>query len=104
MYIGFLWNLEARTVELSPTKTKKYTKAIDEWLARPKHTLKNVQELYGKPLHAASILAQGRAYLVGLEGMLSTCAKQPFTPHRPSNGIAEDLRWWRGKILSQTFI
>ena len=91
-------------MELSPTKTKKYTKAIDEWLTRPKHTLKNVQELYRKLLHAALILAQGRAYLVGLEGMLSTCTKQPFAPHRPSNGVAEDLRWWHRKILSQTFI
>ena len=104
IYIGFLWDLEARTVELSPAKTKKYTSAIDEWLARPKHTLKNMQELYDKLLHAASILVQGWAYLVGLEGMLSTCAKRPFAPHHPSNSIAKDLKWWCQKILSRTFI
>ena len=91
-------------MELSPAKTEKYTSAIDEWLARPKHTLKNVQELYSKLLHTASILVQGQAYLVGLEGMLSTCAKWPFAPHRPSNSIAEDLKWWCQKILSRTFI
>ena len=104
IYIGFLWDLDARTVRLSPEKIEKYAGAINDWLARPKHTLKNVQELYGKLLHAASILIQGRAYLVGLEGMLSTCANRLFAPHRPSNGIAEDLRWWREKILSRSCI
>ena len=56
IYIGFLWDLEARTLRLSPAKVEKYTGVINDWLARPKHTLKNVQELYGRLLHSASIL------------------------------------------------
>ena len=104
IYIGFLWDLDAHTVELSPSKIGKYANAIDEWLARLKHTLKNVQELYGKLLHAASLRTQGRAYLVGLESMLTTCAKRPFVPHRPNTGIEEDLKWWQKKILSGALI
>ena len=47
---------------------------------------------------------QGQAYLVGLEGMLSTCANRPFALHCPSNGIAKDLEWWCEKILSGALI
>ena len=98
IYIGFVWDLEARTVALSSAKIDKYTRAIDDWLTRPRHNLKHVQELYGKLLHAASILQRGRAYLTGLESMLTTCGKRPFVPHQPDKGINEDLRWWADKI------
>ena len=56
IYIGFTWDLKKRTVALSEAKVEKYLKAINDWLARPKHTLKHMQELYGKLLHVASIL------------------------------------------------
>ena len=34
IYIGFIWNLERRTVTLSPAKTEKYLNKINDWLAR----------------------------------------------------------------------
>ena len=102
--IGFVWNLEQRTGTLSPTKTEKYINEINDWLARWAHTLKHVQELYRKLLHAASILPQGQAYLVGLEGMLVTCAKQPFVPHRLEKGIEKELCWWRDRLHDSTVI
>ena len=71
---------------------------------RPKHNLKHVQELYGKLLHAASIIPQGCTYLTGLESMLSMCAKKPFLPHCPDKGIQEDLLWWLDRILTGTVI
>ena len=104
IYIGFIWDLEARTVVLSPSKIDKYTRAIDDWLARPRHNLKHVQELYGKLLHAASILQQGHVYLTGLESMLMTCGKRPFVPHRPDKGINKDLCWWADKISTGAVI
>ena len=104
IYIGFVWDLEQQTVTLTPSKIDKYINEIDEWLARPTHTLKHVQKLYGKLLHAASILPQGRAYLLGLEGMLATCAKRPFVPHRPDNKLDKDLIWWTEKLRSGTLV
>ena len=80
IYICFLWDLEACTITLSTSKRDKYSGAINNWLARPCHNLKHIQELYGKLLHAASVLPQGRAHLTGLESMLASCAKHPFVP------------------------
>ena len=103
-YIGFVWNLEQHTVTLSPSKTDKYINKIRKWLDRRAHTLKHVQELYGKLLHAASIMPQGHAYLVGLESMLGTCAKRHFVPHCPDNGLDKDLLWWVKKLNSGAVI
>jgi len=55
-YIGFLWDLDRRTVSLSPAKVDKYLTAIHKWRKRRTHTLQDVQELYGKLLHASSAI------------------------------------------------
>ena len=91
-------------VALSAAKTTKYSGTVSKWLARLCHMLKHMQELYGKLLHAASILPQGRAYLTGLESMLATIAKHPFIPHCPDKGIEEDLHWWLDRISSSSDI
>jgi hypothetical protein len=101
-YIGFIWNLELRTVSLSPSKTIKYIDEINKWVSRRAHTLRHVQELYGKLLHVSSILPQGRVYLVGFESMLATGAKWPFVPHHPDNRLDKDLQWWSEKLRSGT--
>jgi len=30
-YIGFVWNLQERTVKLSPEKATKYLRSIEDW-------------------------------------------------------------------------
>ena len=64
------------------------------------HVLKDVQLLYGKLLHAASVLPRGHAYLTGLERMLSLCASRPFMPHCPVKTIVNDLLWWTERLKS----
>ena len=63
-----------------------------------------MQEIYGKLLHVASVLPQGRVYLTGLESMLVTCAKKPFILHRPDIGLDQDLSWWLEKLKNGTII
>ena len=95
IYIGFIWNLQDKTVSLTPTKLEKYLRAIDEWNARATHTLEDVQKIYGKLLHTASLIPAGRAYLTGFERMMAVCGKKPFLPHHPDKAIKDDLLWWR---------
>lgn len=97
-YIGFLWDLKASTVSLSPSKAAKYLQAIHAWRKRQVHVLRDVEELYGKLLHACAALPCGRAYLTGLEAMLKTGSLKPFMPHRAHKKIADDLDWWTDKL------
>jgi hypothetical protein len=99
-YIGFVWDLQAHTVSLSPDKQKKYLRAINTWNERHTHVLEDVQKLYGKLLHTASLIPAGRAYLTGFKRMLAVCEKKPFMPHRPDKSIGKDLQWWQETISS----
>lgn len=98
-YLGFIWNLNLRTVSLHPNKQKKYLLAIQEWLTRPSHTLLQVQSLYGKLLHTTYIIPAGRLYLTNFERMIPTFHSRPYCPHRPPKQLKTDLIWW-SRILS----
>jgi len=103
-YIGFVWDLQDRTVRLSPGKVVKYLALIKEWQSRATHRLEDIQKLYGKLLHTASLIPAGRAYLTGLEHMLAVCTKKPFMLHRPDKAIHEELMWWHRTIENRAAI
>jgi hypothetical protein len=93
IYIGFKWNLDSRIVSLAPNKIRKYRDAINDWLNRLMHVLKDVQTLYSKLLHASAALPKGRTYLTSLECMLRVCTDKPFMPHHPIRAVMNNLKW-----------
>jgi hypothetical protein len=105
-YIGFKWNLSTLRVSLSPSKKDKYICAISEWKTWSSHILKDIEKLYGKLLHACLVIPSGRAFLTGMETMLTTSHHSPFIPQSATKGIASDLDWWlsvlRQPSLSRT--
>jgi hypothetical protein len=94
IYIGFIWDISLLTVSLSQSKKDKYLGEIKEWQSRAKHTLNDVQKLYGKLLHTCHVIPMGRAFLTELEAMLGIYHNSPFLPRSPAKGIAADLDWW----------
>jgi hypothetical protein len=94
-FIGFLWDLTTRTVSITDSKKEKYHLAIREWESKPKHTLDEVQKLYGKLLHACHVVPSGRAYLTNLEAFMGQFHHRPFCPHSPPRRTASDLQWWK---------
>ncbi len=102
-YIGFSWNLENKTVSIPAAKKQKYLVAIKDWKEQPTHTLAEVQKLYGKLLHACSVIPAGRAYLTTLERFMANFNNSPFMPRTPPRATATDLKWWE-RTLSQPSI
>jgi hypothetical protein len=70
MFIGLSWDLEKCMVSLVEGKAEKYLPSITDWSAQSTHSLKEVQKLYGKLLHASLVFFTGHAYLTSLEAML----------------------------------
>ena len=101
-YLGFLWNLTTRTVEVPLEKKLKYRSAIEEWQKKPRHTLAEVQRLYGKLLHTTLVVPAGRAYLTNLETMLALFNDRPFVPHTPPRDTPHDLIWWSRLLDAET--
>jgi hypothetical protein len=99
-YLGFTWDIQARTVAIPSKKKTKYIDAIENWASCPTHALKDVQELYGKLLHASLVVPVGRAYLTNLEAMLGLFNNSPFVPHHAPRDTAYDLNWWKDILSS----
>lgn len=102
-YIGLMWNLAQNEVFLAGEKKLKYLQAIRIWRERTAHVLINIQQLYGKLLHATLVVPKGRAYLTSLEAMLRLAAVKPFLPQRPVKRLAADLDWWE-ILLQKSFV
>lgn len=98
-FIGFEWDLSERTVAIPQKKRAKYLATITTWQSQRAHTLEEVQQLYGKLLHASLVLPAGRAYLTCLETMLGLFNNSPFMPRTPPRDTASDLQWWRDRLL-----
>jgi hypothetical protein len=97
-YLGFLWNLEARTVCLLEKKRVKYLMAINEWEEKRTHDLLETQQLHGKLQHESLVILPGRAYLTSMEAMLATCHNRPFLPRTPPRDTSSDLGWWKQRL------
>lgn len=98
IYIGFLWDLEGKTVQLSTAKTAKYLKALDEWAETRTHARLQIESLYGKLLHTCLVVPAGRAYLTILESMLATSTTNPHLERHDDKRLAADLLWWRRRL------
>ena len=81
LYLGFDWDLSARSVAIPERKRAKYSTAINDWFTHPTHDLEEVQKLYGKLLHASLVIPAGRAYLTSLESLMASFNNNPFVPH-----------------------
>ena len=101
-FIGFMWDLDACTVNLSDSRKEKYLQAILDWEIKPRHVLGKVQKLYGKLLHACHVLPSGQAYLTSLESFMAHFHNCPFCPHAPPHRTASDLQWWKSRLGQPT--
>lgn len=100
-FIGFSWDLEARTVTLPDKKKKKYIQAIVEWESSAVHDLQEAQKLYGKLLHTCLVIPAGRAYLTNLESFMGVFGNNPFMPRHPPRGTPHDLFWWKTMLSNE---
>src|SRR6266702_4151773 len=97
-YLGFQWNLHTHIVSLLDDKRTRYLAAIVEWEGKHTHNLLETQKLYGKLLHASLVIPAGRAYLTGLEAMLSSFNDNIFLPHTPPRDTQGDPLCDRGSL------
>ena len=99
-YLGFMWDLAVRTMSLSERKKIKYAEVLDSWCQCCTHTLKELEQLYGKLLHASLVIPQGHAYITGLEAMFPLFCHEPFKPRTPPRAVPQDLTWWTSHLRS----
>ncbi|PPQ81668.1 hypothetical protein CVT24_002936 [Panaeolus cyanescens] len=103
-YLGFLWNISNRTVEIPEDKKQKYTTKISSWISRGKSTRREAENILGTLVHCSLALPSGRSRLPSLTHFIATFngTRSPFIRKAPPPSVTTDLDWWHS-ALSSTF-
>jgi len=100
LYIGFLWDLSAKIVELPEKKKRKYTDRITSWTKGSLHTAKEAEQIIGTLNHICLVLPEGRSHLVSLYkfrgGFKSHHAHE--TKHKLTTEASADILWWSQQL------
>jgi hypothetical protein len=101
-YIGFCWNLHAKSMELPEKKKTKYLEWISSWTVGS-HTAKDTEKVIGTLNHVCLVVLEGRSRLISLykfrRGFKTNHAKG--ASHKLSSGTADDIGWWRSRLLDE---
>lgn len=103
VYLGFEWDLQARTVALPGAKKAKYLQALREWQAQDQHTLEEVEALHGKLVHVSLVVYPGPARLTALESMLARTVHSLHGTRPAPKYAPAQLEWWIQR-LSRPFV
>ncbi|THH17690.1 hypothetical protein EUX98_g9078 [Antrodiella citrinella] len=96
VYLGFLWNLETRTVSLPDTKHEKYTNKLVKVLdGMPERRVsqKDLMSINGTLSHITFVYPHSRSYLTNLCTFIASYPN-PYAPRFPPKSVVSDLRWW----------
>ena len=96
-FLGFIWDVESKSVAVSDEKRVRYLGHVNEWFARSAHSLLDSQRLHGRLQHLCFVLPEGRAYLFCLQKFMGVFAAGHNARKRltPPKRTREELDWWR---------
>jgi hypothetical protein len=99
-YLGFLWDLSAKTVQIPEAKKLRYLSKLEPWVSGTKFSRKDTESLLGTLVHCSLAVPDGRSRLPSLSCFASSFnyTSSPFIQRSPSSGVLSDISWWRTKL------
>lgn len=99
-YIGFLWDLSNKVVQLPDSKKAKYVERISTWIHGSAHTMKEAENIIGTLNHVSLVVPEGRSHLVSLYKFRGgfKAGSSGDIKHRIGAATAEDIAWWRSRL------
>ena len=95
-YLGFVWNLDAKTVQILEQMKHRYLQKLEPWQKDKKFSKKDVESIVGTLVHCSLALPNGRSlscFAASLNFFLS-----PFVLQTPNPSVLTDIDWWRNKL------
>jgi hypothetical protein len=110
-YLGFVWDLSEKTVQIPDPKKQRYLVRLEPWTAGKSFSRKDAESVLGTLVHCSLAVPDGRSRLPALSRFTASFnfSSSPFTRRIPNPSVLSDLDWWRkqlstpfcGSILSQ---
>lgn len=103
-YLGFLWDLPAKTVEITPIKKTRYLEKLTTWRSKHNVSRKEAESMLGTLSHCTFALPDGRSRLPALSRFTASFshATSEFSRRTPNSSVLADIEWW-SIALSQPF-
>ncbi|GAW03260.1 site specific phage integrase family protein [Lentinula edodes] len=104
-YIGFLWKLDLKTVELTQEKKLKYCSKVALWLVGDKLDKDKAESIIGTLNHICLVAPEGHSRLIHLYRFRASFKQLDSTliKHRISADLLTDMHWW-DQLLQQEFV
>ena len=102
-YLGFMWDLSAKTVQIPAPKKLRYLSKIQPWSANQKFSKKDVESVLGTLVHCSLALPDGRSHLPSLSRFAASFnyTPSPFAKKSPSSAVLTDIEWWRSQLSAE---
>lgn len=99
-YIGFLWDLVHKTIQIPDKKKLRYVEKLASWVHGASFTRKEAESVLGTLVHCSLAVPDGRSRLPAISKFTSSFAHStsPFTRRVPNASVLNDLSWWRAQL------
>ena len=103
-YLGFIWNLSDKTVQIPDDKKLRYLAKLIPWTRGHRFAKKDAESLLGTLVHCSLAVPDGRSRLPSISRFTSSFnyTRSPFAQKTPNASVLSDISWWRVQ-LSATF-
>ena len=103
-YIGFLWDLNHKTIHIPDDKKSRYIQKLSPWVSNASFSRKEAESILGTLIHCSLALPEGRSCLPGISKFTSSFPhnSSSFNRRTPNATVIEDIAWWRYQ-LSRSF-
>jgi len=102
-YVGFKWDLQARTVSLPRKKCEKYVARVLAYLDVGRVSLEQSMKLHGTLQHTTFVLKAGNSYLPAISRAITGFKGDRHRRHHVACDARADLLWWKA-ILAEGHI
>nr|GAT53150.1 predicted protein [Mycena chlorophos] len=100
-YLGFIWDLGAKTVAIPEAKRLRYIRKLEDWVEGAKFSRKEAESVLGTLVHCSLAVPDGRSRLPAISKFASAFSPaKPFSKHTLTATVVEDIAWWRGQLAS----
>lgn len=105
-YLGFVWDLDNKTVEIPAEKRTKYLTRLSQWSQQGTVNLRDTQAILGTLIHCALAIPEGKPHLSGLISFGATFSSDyadRFTRRAISCRARDDVQWWIDRLTRGPF-
>ena len=101
-YLGFLWNLAEKTVQIPEPKKTHYLGKLESWKKDRKFTKRDVESVLGTLIHCSLAVPDGCSRLPSLSRFATSFnyLASPYIRKNPNSSVLSDINWWKIQLTS----